>query len=194
MCPHWTAAGGSLWSRACGGWRWCRGWLDSWVTARGCSRAAWGSDPGPETRAEGWEGWSHTAAEWFAHPQTCTTWWNTQIRVYIYSLRPNTSLCACVCFQCCTDLLPLLLAGASAIQVQRERSWSSWAWWSTVKAASVRSSTCRHRNLFISWQRTVVFMFAAFLQVSPGLFKPTASRLLKPFSSHYMLLWMQMQK
>lgn len=51
-----------------------------------------------------------------------------------------------------------------------------------------------HRNLFISWQRTVVFMFAAFLQVSPGLFKPTACRLLKPFSSHYMLLWMQMQK
>lgn len=51
-----------------------------------------------------------------------------------------------------------------------------------------------HRNLLISWQRTVVFMFAAFLQVSPGLFKPTASRLLKPFSSHYMLLWMQMQK
>lgn len=51
-----------------------------------------------------------------------------------------------------------------------------------------------HRNLFISWQRTVVFMFAAFLQVSPGLFKPTAFRLLKPFSSHYMLLWMQMQK
>ena len=49
----------------------------------------------------------------------------------------------CVCFQRCTNLLPLLLAGASAIQVQRERSWSSWAWWSTVKAASVRSSTCR---------------------------------------------------
>lgn len=45
-----------------------------------------------------------------------------------------------------------------------------------------------HRNLFISWQRTVVFMFAAFLQVSPGLFKPTAFRLLKTFSSHYMLL------
>ena len=64
----------------------------------------------------------------------------------------QTRVCVCVCVcvfvQCCADLLPLLLAGASAIQVQRERSWSSWAWWSTVKAASVRSSTCRHTEIY----------------------------------------------
>ncbi len=45
----------------CGGWRWCRGWLDSWATARGCSRAAWGSGRGLGTQAEGLEGWSRTA-------------------------------------------------------------------------------------------------------------------------------------
>lgn len=66
-------------------------------------------------------------------------------------------VCVCLCVQCCTNLLPLLLAGASAIQVQRERSWSSWAWWSTVKAASVRSSTCRHTEICSSADRELLF-------------------------------------
>lgn len=73
-CPRWTAVGASPWSTACGDWRWCPGWRDSWVTARSCSHAAWGSGPGLVRRAEGWGGWSHTAAELSDHPRIYTTW------------------------------------------------------------------------------------------------------------------------
>lgn len=139
LCPRWTAGDGSPWSTAYGGWRRCRGWRGSWATARSCSRAAWGSDPGLGRRAGEWEGWSHTAVGLSAHPRIYTTWGGCG------HLSADSGRCLC-----CenkqtggTHLLPLLLAGAKAIQVQRERSWSSYGWWSCVKAASDRSSTWR---------------------------------------------------
>lgn len=124
-CPHWTGAGGSPSSRACGGWRRCRGWRDSWATARGCSRAALGSGPGRGTRAEGWAGWSRTAEVWCARPRTCTTWGRNGGVVNVTAAAWQQTRGAYWGVWCCSYLLPRLLAGARALQVQRVRSWSS---------------------------------------------------------------------